>query len=154
MSNTLVVKKCALTEVVDAPEFATLVADYATESAMAGMPPTNAKIPLYRQLEAAGALTAFGAFVDGKLVGFIGVLYSTLPHYGIGLAVSESYFVAKEHRTTGAGLKLKSIAEEHAREIGSPGFLITAPYGGGLDFVLAACSDYNLASRAYFKRFT
>lgn len=149
----LTVRQCALTEVVDAPEFPQLIAEYEAESAMAGMPPTNAKIPLYRQLEAARALTAFGAWQDNTLIGFIGVLYHELPHYGIGLAVVESFFVTMSRRPTGAGLKLKRLAEEHAKALGSPGLCITAPVNSQLDTMLNSSKRYAHASNVYFMRF-
>lgn len=151
--NTLLVAKCKLTAIIDAPEFPELLVEYAHESAMEGMPSANAKLELYRQFEAAGALTTFGAWMGTKLVGFFGILYHVLPHYSVGLAVSESFFVTKSARASGAGLKLKKLGEEHARAIGSPGLLISAPVGSDLDAVLASSTKYRPASNAYFTRF-
>lgn len=153
MTSTLVVRKCALTEVVDAPNFPELAAEYAAESAMAGMPAPDTKIDTYRQLEAAGALQAFGAFLDAVPIGFIGVLHHVIPHYGVGVAISESFFVAAAHRHTGAANKLLAMAEEHALALGSPGLLISAPAGGSLVSWMRMRMDYRLASLAFFKRF-
>lgn len=152
MTQTLVVRKCTLSEVVDAPNFPELAAEYAAESAMAGMPSPVAKIDIYRQLEAAGAFQAFGAFIDDQPIGFIGILYHIIPHYGVGVAISESYFVSREHRPIRAGGQLLVLAEEYAKEIKSPGLLITAPYGSPAALWLMMKSDYSTASVSFFKR--
>lgn len=149
----LTVRKCALSEVVDAPNFLDLAHEYADECAMSGMPSPVAKLPLYRQLEDAGALTSFGAWEGSTLIGFLGVLFSVVPHYSTGLAVSESFFVAKAHRSTGAGMKLKALAEDHAGEIGSPGLMLSAPWGSQFAAVLFG-SEYKPVSLAFFKEFT
>lgn len=151
--NALVVKKCALAEVIDAPEFPQLAAEYEAECAMPGMPSPIVKMAIYQQLEAAGALTPIGAWMNDRLIGFIGILYHTLPHYGVGLAVSESFFVRKAYRSTGAGIKLKQLGEEVARALGSSGLLITAPVGSSLDAMLSMSVKYRPASNAYFRSF-
>ena len=153
MTSTLVVRKCALSEVVDAPNFPELAAEYAAESAMIGMPSPTTKIELYRQLEEHGALQPFGAFDGDKPVGFIGILHSVVPHYGVGVAISESFFVAKDYRAHGTALKLVRLAEAHAAALGSPGLLITGPVGGAAVTWLDKQQDYEPASLSFFKRF-
>lgn len=155
MTQTLDVRKCALTEIVDSSIFPQLAAEYAMESAMEGMPAPDTKLELYRQLEAVGALQSFGAFLGDMPVGFIGVLHHVIPHYGVGVAITESFFVAEAYRRTGAGDKLLTLAEDHARALGSPGLLVSAP----ANFRSAATwmnmkKDYKVASLAFFKRFT
>lgn len=147
----MIVKKSTVAEVEAAPTFADLLAEYAAESAIAGLPPPSAKMVTYRQLEAGGLLHVFGATVEGQLVGFISVLAAPLPHYGMSVAVSESFFVARAHRGTGAGVKLLRAAEARAREIGSPGLLVSAPYEGDLFHVLPRLG-YTEASRVFFRR--
>lgn len=135
-----------------APNFAVLLAEYAAESAIAGMPPPNARMDAYRDLEAKGLLSVLAALSDdGELIGFISVLAAPLPHYGMSVAVSESFFVAKAHRSTGAGLRLLRDAEVKAREIGSPGLLVSAPFAGKL-FELLPRLGYAETSRIFFKR--
>lgn len=150
----LIVRKCTLAEVVDAPAFPLLAEAYAFECAMEGMPSPLTKMALYRQLEDAGVLQPFGAFIGDELIGFIGILYHTIPHYGVGVAVSESFFVSPARRASGAGLKLLAMAEEHAKALGSPGLLVSAPNGSALEEVLDGMDSYKLASFAFFKRFT
>jgi len=137
-----------------APNIEAILAEYAAESALAGMPPPKAKVEQYRMLEAADALKVLEARAEtGELIGYITVLSAPLPHYGRTVAVSESFFVAKAHRSTGAGLKLLRAAETLARELGSPGLLVSAPSGGDLSKVLPRCG-YDEASRVFFKKVT
>jgi GNAT superfamily N-acetyltransferase len=134
-----------------APEIAALLAEYAAESAIDGLPPPAAKWETYRSLEAAGLLHVIGATVDGRLVGLITVLAPVLPHYGIPVAVSESFFVAADYRRTGAGLRLLRAAEDKARALGSPGLLVSAPFGGDLFRVLPRVG-YAETNRVFFKK--
>jgi GNAT superfamily N-acetyltransferase len=133
------------------PEFPALAAEYAAESAIDGLPPPSAKIETYRRLESAGMLHAFAARLDDALVGFITVLAPVLPHYGVPVAVSESFFVAKAHRGSGAGLRLLRAAEDKAHALGSPGLLVSAPFAGNLFKVLPRVG-YVETNRVFFKK--
>lgn len=95
MSN-LIIRPCTVAEVLHAPNFGQIAEEYGAESSIKGMPHPLAKMDMYVQLEAAGALTAFGAFVDDLPVGFITVLSTAMPHYSAVLSVSESFFVLKK----------------------------------------------------------
>ncbi len=135
-----------------APTFGALLAEYAAESAIDGLPPPQAKMEQYRAFEVAGALRVLEARDDaGTLVGFIAILAAPLPHYSRTIAVSESFFVAKAHRAGGAGLKLLKAAEELAAKIGSPGLLVSAPYEGDLFKVLPRVG-YAEVGRTFFKK--
>ena len=133
------------------PGLAVLLVEYAAESAIAGMPPPAAKMESYRELEARGLLQVLSATRDGRLIGFLTLLVPVLPHYGVTVAVSESFFVARAHRGTGAGLKLLRAAEELARRLGSPGLLVSAPFGGDLFKVLPRVG-YAETNRVFFKK--
>lgn len=133
------------------PTFAALLAEYAAESAIDGMPPPQARMPQYRQLEAAGVLHVIVAVEEAELVGFITVLAAPLPHYGMTVAVSESFFVAKAHRASMAGLKLLVAAEHLAEQLKSPGLLVSAPFGGKLADLLPRCG-YAETNRVFFKK--
>lgn len=135
----------------NAPEFPALAAEYAAESAIDGLPPPAAKMATYRQLERAGMLHAIAARHDDALVGFITVLAPVLPHYSVPVAVSESFFVARAHRCTGAGLRLLRAAEDKARALGSPGLLVSAPFEGNLFKVLPRVG-YVETNRVFFKQ--
>lgn len=108
-----------------------LMAEYHDEAAGCDMPPPDARMESYLQLEQNG-LQTFVANHDGKLVGFILVIVPVMPHYTRPIAFAESFFVAKAHRMTGAGLHLLSMAEAVAENAGSPCLLVTCPVGSKL----------------------
>ena len=130
---------------------ASLLAEYAGESSIAGMPPPAVKMESYRELEARGLLQVLSATHDGRLIGFLTLLVPVLPHYGVAVAVSESFFVARAYRGTGAGLKLLRAAEDLARRLGSPGLLVSAPFEGDLFKVLPRVG-YAETNRIFFKK--
>jgi GNAT superfamily N-acetyltransferase len=140
-----------IAEIMEDQAFAGLVAEYASESAIDGLPPPAAQLATYRQLESSGALHALAARYDGSLVGFVTLLAPVLPHYGVTVAVSESFFVARARRRTGAGLALLRAAEALARRLGSPGLLVGAPSGGALARILPR-RGYRETNRVFFKR--
>jgi GNAT superfamily N-acetyltransferase len=134
-----------------APNIWGLLDEYGAESAIAGMPTPAVKVEAYRRLEAGGLLQAIAAHKDGELIGFITVLKAPMPHYSATVAVAESFFVAKAHRKTGAGLRLLRAAESKALELGSPGLLVSAPFEGDLFYVLPRVG-YAETNRIFFKR--
>lgn len=148
---TLEIKKCTVSEIEDSPNFKALIDEYAVESAIDGLPPPAVRMELYRQLSKAGVLCVWGAFLGIELIGFITVLATVIPHYGVSVVVSESYFVTKKHRDTGAGIKLRHAAEAHTAAIGSPGLLISAPLGSNLAEVLPH-SGYTETNRVFFRK--
>lgn len=122
-----VVRKCSLAEASGNANFPALAAEYAAECALAGLPPPDEKIACYGAIESTGIFHAFGAFVGETLVGFLALLLPVIPHYGIAIGVTESFFVGKEYRKTGAGLRLLRAAEDFARDAGSPALMVSAP---------------------------
>lgn len=128
-----------------------LMEAYAAESSIAGMPRFNPQLDTYRQLEAAGVLFAFAAHEGADLVGFLCLLVTVNPHYGVKIATTESYFVACEHRKSGAGLRLLREAEKLAGQLGAAGMLVSAPSGGRLAEVLGAMPSYRETNRAFFR---
>lgn len=134
-----------------AETFPALTEEYGLEAGVVGLPRPEAKVDTYRALEAAGALHVFSATKDGDLIGFVIVLAPMSPHYSVIVAACESFFVAKAHRKTGAGLRLLRAAENRARDLGSPGLLVSAPFAGDLFKVLPRVG-YAEVSRSFFKR--
>lgn len=145
------IRPCTATALVTHPAFPALRAEYAAEAAVAGLPDPQEKLELYQLMEGSGALQVYGAFLGDEPVGFVAVLAPVLPHYGRTIAVSESLFVAAAHRKTGAGLALIRTAERHARAVGSPGLLVSAPTGGRLATLLPRLG-YHETNRAFLKR--
>lgn len=126
----------SVAEIEASPEFAAMAPEYAAESQIGGMPPANPQWETYRAMESLGLLHVFSATLDGKLIGYLSLLVAVLPRYGVPIVVSESFFVGRKHRKTGAGLKLIEAAEEKTRELGATVLLVSAPVGGDLAKVL------------------
>lgn len=146
------IKMYTITQLEAEPNIQDILSEYATESSIKGLPTPSAKVELYKQMEGAGALHSFAAFVQELLIGYITVLSPVLPHYGRVVAVAESFFVAKAYRKTGAGLSLLRAAEAYAEEIGSPGLLVSAPINGNLAEVLPYVG-YEETNAIFFRRF-
>ena len=145
------VQGSSIAELARDPSLAVLLAEYAAESSIPGLPPPAAKMDSYRELEARGLLHVLSAIHERRLIGFLTLLAPVLPHYGVAVAVSESFFVARAYRGTGAGLKLLRAAEDTARRLGSPGLLVSAPYEGDLFKVLPRVG-YAEVNRVFFKK--
>ncbi len=141
----------AVRDIVGDPDFTSLAAEYAEECAVPGLPLMAPRMEAYRHLEAAGILHSFAARKDGVLAGFISVLLTVLPHYGVGAAVAETFFVGQAHRASRAGLGLLRAAEQKTRDAGAAGLLVSAPYGGRL-FELLPLRGYAETNRIFFKR--
>ena len=147
----LEVRPGSMAEVLYEENFPQNEEEYAREGAIMGLPPPRAKFDLYAQLEASGALKTFLAF-QGKLIGFINVLVTEIPHYQEPVAVCESFFVLPAHRQSGAGIKLLREGERVAQERGAKGLLVSAPFGGILAKVLPRLG-YRETNEVFFKPF-
>lgn len=149
---SLIVRKSSVSEIASSPNFQDLLEEYAVESAIHGLPHPSAKMDIYYHLESVNFLYPIAAFLEDVLIGFILVLTPVMPHYGKEVSVSESFFVAKEYRKTGAGTKLRNAAEEHVKDIKSLGLLISAPLGSILAEVLPSVG-YKETNRVFFRSF-
>lgn len=134
-------------------EFPALAAEYAQESAIAGMPAPKHDEATYFRLERAGVLHMGVATIDKAMVGFILVLVSLNPHYSVKIGVIESFFVGAEHRRSGAGLLLKQWAEAKAKEQGARGLFVSAPTGSRLARVMEREKAYRETNRVFFRSF-
>ena len=150
--TVITIRHCKASELLDAPNRHELWDEYASESSIKGLPKPVVQLDMYRKLEEAEVLRLIGAFADGVLIGFVSVLTSVVPHYGVVIAITESFFVAKAYRKSGAGWRLLLEAESYAKEVNSPGLLISAPFGGRLAEVLPK-AGYAETNRVFFKRF-
>jgi hypothetical protein len=146
----MTVRASSFLELEAAVEWPALLAEYAAESGVEGMPAPTCDRAMYLALTETGRLHVFGAWVGEALVGFMFVLHAPLPHYSVMMALSESFFVAKAHRSSGAGLKLLRAAEAKTLELGAPGLVVSAPVAGRLFEVLPRCG-YGEMNRTFFK---
>lgn len=146
----LEIKRVPLVLIERAPELPDLLAEYAAESANDQIGPVCPHMPTYRLMENGGGFYTFGAFLDGRLIGFLFLMMPLLPHYSLKVAVSESFFVASKHRKTGAGTLLRQVAEDFATTGGAVGIMFSAPIGGALEKVLPK-AGYADKARVFFK---
>lgn len=144
------IRKCTIDEVESCRNFPVLAREYAEDAAIHGLPSPVEKLDTYRAIEKLKIFQGYAAVLDGEIVGFMAILVPIIPHYGIGVAVMESMFVGRAYRSSGAGLKLIKAAERHAVEAGSPGLLLSAPYGGRLEKVLPR-RGYRATNTVFFK---
>jgi GNAT superfamily N-acetyltransferase len=117
------------------------------------MPQIDPHLPMYRQLEAAGVLHAFGAFSGDELVGFLLMIVSPVPHYSAVVANTESFFVKDGHRKGGTGVRLLKMAEEHAKNLGAVGVFVSAPSGGRLSRAMPLLG-FRETNRVFFRKLT
>lgn len=149
---TVVIKKCTIADLEAASNIQNILAEYAAESSpdIEGLPRPMAKVDTYKHLETVNAIHIMGAFFDEILIGYIILIAPVMPHYSIRMAVSESFFVLKEYRKTGAGLKLLRAAEDWATGEGACGILVSSPTGGDLADVLPRVG-YTETNRVFFR---
>lgn len=145
------IRICSVSEVEQSLETADLLAAYAHESAIPELGSGEAQFNLYHSLENTGMLRVLGAFREEKLVGFIVILVSDLPHYGGLAATTESFFVSPEARRGGVGMSLLGNAEELAASVGAKGMLVSAPKNGRLEQVMSHSSAYRQTNSVFFK---
>lgn len=133
--------------------FHALVEEYVAESKPEEMPRHNPDMAGYKRLEAAGMLSVLGAYDDNKLIGFIIIIATPVPHYGSDakLATVESYFVSCAHRRGGTGLKLLRAAETKAKEMGAVVMFVSAPVNGRLIRVMPSFG-YRESNRVFCRR--
>lgn len=145
------VKLFSIADFEAAPNLAELLTEYAEESALGELGEANPQFSTYKQMEAMGVARMIAAFQGDTLVGFIVLLVSVVPHFGKPVASTESFFVARAARKTGAGLKLLHEAEQIARESGAVGFFVSAPTGSKLADVLDNLKPYRETNRLFFR---
>ena len=150
------IRKCSVAEIVNAPNFGLLADEYAKESAIEGIPSPGLDFERYSLLEKSGYYHAYGAF-DDELIGFIGVLCAPTGHYGnkekpTRLATSESFFVTKPRRGSGAGLKLRDAARDCGKNNDCSALMIIAKPGSDLDLMLAMKKTVEHTNNVYCER--
>lgn len=133
------------------PDAPALLAEYAIEASIPGLPAPHPYRTAYNALERSGAMSLLVATDGDRLLGFLALIVSVNPHYAAMIGVTESYFVAQAHRKSGAGMRLLHAAENLARQSGAEGLLISAPAGGRLAEVLDGYGEYRETNRVFFR---
>ena len=152
--TSTVVYPCQLDSMIDDPAFDGLVAEYAEECKMRGMPEPEWAREVYAGMEQMGIVQCLVLRdTEYKMVGFSVLFCTVVPHYSKLVVTTESLFVTREYRKGGGGMKLLKAIEGHAKNIGAVGLLLSAPEGGSLAAV-APKIGYTHASNVFFKGFT
>lgn len=150
MDPIITIRQCDLAEFWSQPNVDEILSEYALESSIDGLPEPNPNREVYSAMEACGAFSMLCAFRGDELIGFLTMVVSLNPHYGQIIAVTESYFVAKDARYTGAGLRLLQEAEFHARSKRAIALMVSAPVGSRLERVLPG-RGFRETNRAFFR---
>ncbi len=132
---SVTIARCSIDTLWSDTRFACVVSAYAAEGAYAGMPPPQPSREAYNSMEQRGVLAVMRADRDGALVGFAKLVLTVSPHYGVPIAVIESVFVMREHRSA-AGAPLVRAIIKTARTSGAQTILATAPIGSRLGRML------------------
>lgn len=146
------ITQTSITAIEDAPNSVDLLAAYAAESCIPEIGTPTAQWNQYRAIEMTGIMRTLVAHDGDKVVGFVVLLLSTLPHYGEKVATTESFFVLPEYRSAGLGLALLRRAEKLAASEEAKALLVSAPYGGKLQTVLNASRRYRPTNTVFTKR--
>lgn len=148
----LSIRPCSIADLQSAPNIGDLMAEYSAESSIHDLGQVSAQWETYKAMAEAGVLHPFAVFDgDSALAGFMLLIISVLPHYGLPIAVSESFFVTESIRKTGAGIRLLREAERFAVDRGAIGMLVSSPVGGRLASILPR-SGYKATNEVFFRR--
>ena len=149
-ADELIVRPCCAIELEQADNFLALMREYVAESGRAIKADPAPQVEVYKAHEAAGTMKFAGAWIGGDLVGMMVVAFAVVPHFGMKVANTETLFVSKDARKTGAGKALLKLADAIAAESGCIGVLISAPVGGVLSKVLPR-AGFTHTNELFFK---
>lgn len=150
----MIILKISIDDISSDPDFQFLLDAYAGESAINGMPPAIPTMDNYRKLENLGMIHVFAAHHSDRLIGFLCLMLTLVPHYNAVIGSTESFFVDKDHRKTGAGLALLKEAERFAKGAGAAGMFVSTPFGSKLADVMSAMPSYRETNRVFFRSIT
>lgn len=143
VSHAVTVLPVSARTILAAPNATDLLHTYAKHCLV---PDPDPQYPLYETMESTGAFQAFAAYLNTKsgnrLIGFVGVIRTIVPHDGHLIAATESLFVDPDYRSTGAFFLLIAAAEQFATASGCRCLLASARIGSALDTILSRREGY------------
>ncbi len=146
----MIIEMSCVAEIADSLGFAETVEEYASYcNDMVESPKFD--IDLYTRLEKGGAIYCYRAMEDEKLIGFMSIVNSVIPHWGKKISIVESLYVLKAARKSGAGIRFIRKAEEFGRNVGSWGVIVNCPVDGELVNVLPKL-EYAPQTICFFKK--
>lgn len=145
------IKQYTIPELFYSINFPNLVEEYVKECLTEGLLDPCIKFETYKKLEETSNYKVFVAIKEGKLIGFITVLSSVLAHHDRVFSLIESWFVAKEYRKTGAGIRLLIRVEKYAKTIRSFATIVNAPLYGDLIKTMDKHREYKGIYKVFLK---
>ena len=109
--------------------------EYALEAKIEEVPDHNPDVNMFKKLEELNMIYTVAAF---------------MLKYSVPGAVVENIFVQKQHRSSGAGIKIIRRLEEEARSRDAVTMFLSAPIGGSLDRI-AESFGFNKTNTTYSK---
>jgi GNAT superfamily N-acetyltransferase len=148
----MTIRRLSFPEIRACTGFDDLLAAYAAQSSLPEVGQGKAQLAAYAAMDAAGLLHIAGAFTeDGTLTGFISFIVAPLPHYGVPVATTESFFVHDAHRKGGAWKKLLAAVEQWAKELGAHTLLVSAAAQSALERAMPL-SGYRHSNSVFARR--
>jgi len=135
--------------IFDDPDSADLFRANAEECLVPDADPQRA---IYEAMERAGVMRCRAAYLGDRLIGFISVLCTVMPHLGRRLATIESLFVDPGYRSTGAGELLLDAADQIAVDLNCVAITGAARIGSRLEKILSRRSGYELTHSMHTRR--
>lgn len=120
------IKQCSIADLVNAPNFGSILDSYEDECAIPEFRNANPKMDVYYTLESLNKIIVIGAFCDNLLAGLLIVVVTEFPHFSCLTASTESFFVDHAHRKNGTGKKMLGLAECLAKDMGAKGLFMSA----------------------------
>lgn len=141
-------------ELYEDPNFANLIVEYIGESELKELAPIKIDVDLYERMNQLGVLHVMAAFDNKSMLGFAIITVSPNLHYSKKIAATESFFVGKDHRKSGAGMRLLAAIEEKGKELGATCIFLSAPVNSKLQEVMDKHKGYRETNRIFLKSLT
>lgn len=129
----LELREVPVMEIVNDPQFPSIVHAYWDECANRSMGGPQPDRELYQRMQDAGMIKAAAIYADGVLVGGVSVLVTQYAHFSKLGASVESLYLLPEYRKKGGGMMLIKAAQKLARDAGAPGLYVSAPADSRLE---------------------
>ena len=146
------VREISVDALIADPQWPTIAREYEAECGTSDMVQCNVNWDMYRSIESCGQLKAFGAFVNGTLVGYCFLVMVMHPKYSSLIGTTESIYVLREYRTAGVGLRLFRFVERMAHDLGAVAMLCSSGAESSMSKLMPALK-YKHISNVFFKRF-
>ena len=147
------IKKVTVEELYASPGFEDMIAEYA-KLAIKKLPAPRFARKITCHWKLLACFTAWVYMYGGLAAGFASCLISSIPHYGIRIAIAESLFAREGVRGKGIGLQLIAAVERHAASQGAMAVFMSCPIGSEFERVQLAHRNYSAETTTFVKVLT